>query len=57
MTAETDCKILCWQKSTLQYFLGKEQFLAHIFTTILSNDIANKLYLMNERVIFFNLVN
>lgn len=49
--AETECKILCWQKSTLHYFLGKETFLAQIFTIILSNDISNKLFTMNEKVI------
>lgn len=48
--AETDCQVLCWQKSTLQYFLGKESFLAQIFAIVLANDVSNKLYKMNEKV-------
>ena len=42
--------MLCWQKSTLQYFLGKESFLAQIFAIVLANDVSNKLFTMNEKV-------
>jgi hypothetical protein len=41
---------LYWQRSSLEYLLVKEAYLATVLTTLIARDITTKLYAMNKKV-------
>ncbi|KAJ1152072.1 hypothetical protein NDU88_004850 [Pleurodeles waltl] len=48
ITAEDNCKFLCWSRERLTYFLESEPFLFEIFKYLIGKDITNKLYSLND---------
>ncbi|XP_061479446.1 blood vessel epicardial substance isoform X3 [Rhineura floridana] len=48
ITADDNCKFLCWSRERLTYFLESEPFLFEIFKYLIGKDITNKLYLLND---------
>ncbi|CAG2173241.1 unnamed protein product [Oppiella nova] len=51
LIAATSCRYIFWQRQSLEYLLIKQQFLANVLSLILSRDITNKLYAMNEKIV------
>ncbi|XP_073192998.1 popeye domain-containing protein 1 isoform X4 [Lepidochelys kempii] len=48
ITADDNCKFLCWSRERLTYFLESEPFLYEIFRYLIGKDITNKLYSLND---------
>uniref|UniRef100_A0A8C2I9G3 Blood vessel epicardial substance n=1 Tax=Cyprinus carpio TaxID=7962 RepID=A0A8C2I9G3_CYPCA len=48
ITAEENCKFLCWSRERLTYFLELESFLNEVFRYLIGKDITNKLYTLND---------
>ncbi|XP_020635691.3 popeye domain-containing protein 1 isoform X2 [Pogona vitticeps] len=48
ITADDNCKFLCWSRERLAYFLESEPFLFEIFKYLIGKDITNKLYSLND---------
>ncbi|XP_035386663.1 LOW QUALITY PROTEIN: blood vessel epicardial substance [Electrophorus electricus] len=48
ITAEENCKFLCWSRERLTYFLESESFLNEVFRYLIGKDITNKLYSLND---------
>lgn len=48
ITAEENCKFLCWSRERLTYFLESDTFLSEVFRYLIGKDITNKLYSLNE---------
>ncbi|XP_015205772.1 blood vessel epicardial substance isoform X1 [Lepisosteus oculatus] len=48
ITAEENCKFLCWSRERLTYFLESEPFLNEVFRYLIGKDITNKLYSLND---------
>ncbi|XP_067255824.1 blood vessel epicardial substance isoform X1 [Chanodichthys erythropterus] len=48
ITAEENCKLLCWSRERLTYFLESESFLNEVFRYLIGKDITNKLYSLND---------
>ncbi|XP_018961082.2 blood vessel epicardial substance-like isoform X1 [Cyprinus carpio] len=48
ITAEENCKFLCWSRERLTYFLESESFLNEVFRYLIGKDITNKLYTLND---------
>ncbi|KAA0702835.1 Blood vessel epicardial substance [Triplophysa tibetana] len=48
ITAEENCKLLCWTRERLTYFLESESFLNEVFRYLIGKDITNKLYSLND---------
>ncbi|XP_042298543.1 blood vessel epicardial substance-like isoform X1 [Sceloporus undulatus] len=48
ITADDNCKFLCWSRERLAYFLESEPFLFEIFKHLIGKDITNKLYSLND---------
>nr|XP_060609085.1 blood vessel epicardial substance-like isoform X3 [Anolis sagrei ordinatus] len=48
ITADDNCKFLCWSRERLAYFLESESFLFEIFKHLIGKDITNKLYSLND---------
>ncbi|KAG9276466.1 blood vessel epicardial substance isoform X1 [Astyanax mexicanus] len=48
ITAEENCKFLCWSRERLTYFLESDSFLNEVFRYIIGKDITNKLYSLND---------
>ncbi|XP_060046690.1 blood vessel epicardial substance [Erinaceus europaeus] len=46
--AEDNCRLLCWSRERLTYFLESEPFLYEIFRYLIGKDITNKLYSLND---------
>lgn len=50
LTAETDCRYISWPRRKLYLLLAKERYIARLFSVMLGNDIANKLYSLNDKL-------
>lgn len=48
ITAEENCKYLCWSRERLTYFLESDTFLNEVFRYLIGKDITNKLYSLND---------
>ncbi|KAJ8411458.1 hypothetical protein AAFF_G00162660 [Aldrovandia affinis] len=48
ITAEENCKYLCWSRERLTYFLESDSFLNEVFRYLIGKDITNKLYSLND---------
>lgn len=48
ITAEENCKYLCWSRERLTYFLESDTFLGEVFRFLIGKDITNKLYSLND---------
>ncbi|XP_072572799.1 popeye domain-containing protein 1 isoform X2 [Paramormyrops kingsleyae] len=48
ITADENCKFLCWSRERLTYFLESDSFLNEIFRYLIGKDITNKLYSLND---------
>lgn len=48
ITAEENCKYLCWSRERLTYFLESDTFLSEVFRYLIGKDITNKLYSLND---------
>ncbi|XP_059364860.1 blood vessel epicardial substance-like [Carassius carassius] len=48
ITAEENCKLICWSRERLTYFLESETFLNEVFRYLIGKDITNKLYSLND---------
>ncbi|XP_030055029.1 popeye domain-containing protein 3 isoform X3 [Microcaecilia unicolor] len=48
ITADDNCKFLCWSRERLTYFLESEPFLYEMFKYLIGKDITNKLYSLND---------
>ncbi|XP_015283305.1 PREDICTED: blood vessel epicardial substance isoform X4 [Gekko japonicus] len=48
ITADDNCKFLCWSRERLTFFLESEPFLFEIFKHLIGKDITNKLYSLND---------
>ncbi|KPP63522.1 blood vessel epicardial substance-like [Scleropages formosus] len=48
ITAEENCKFLCWSRERLTYFLEADSFLNEVFRYLIGKDITNKLYSLND---------
>ncbi|XP_068603164.1 blood vessel epicardial substance [Brachionichthys hirsutus] len=48
ITAEENCKFLCWSRERLTYFLESDTFLNEAFRYLIGKDITNKLYSLND---------
>lgn len=48
ITAEENCKYLCWARERLTYFLESDTFLNEVFRYLIGKDITNKLYSLND---------
>ena len=48
ITAEENCKFLCWTRERLTYFLDSDTFLNEVFRYLIGKDITNKLYSLND---------
>ncbi|XP_007939040.1 blood vessel epicardial substance [Orycteropus afer afer] len=48
ITADDNCRFLCWSRERLTYFLESEPFLYEIFRYLIGKDITNKLYSLND---------
>uniref|UniRef100_A0A3Q3VPM2 POPDC1-3 domain-containing protein n=1 Tax=Mola mola TaxID=94237 RepID=A0A3Q3VPM2_MOLML len=46
--AEENCKVLCWSRERLTYFLESDTFLNEVFKYLIGKDITNKLYSLND---------
>ncbi|XP_061919731.1 blood vessel epicardial substance [Entelurus aequoreus] len=46
--AEENCKLLCWSRERLTYFLESDTFLNEVFRYLIGKDITNKLYSLND---------
>ncbi|XP_010878567.2 popeye domain-containing 2 isoform X2 [Esox lucius] len=50
LTAETDCQYISWRRRRLYMMLSKERYVARLFSVMLGNDIADKLYALNDKL-------
>ncbi|XP_030643111.1 popeye domain-containing 2 [Chanos chanos] len=50
LTAETDCRYISWRRRRLYLLLSKERYIARLFSVMLGNDIADKLYSLNDKL-------
>lgn len=48
--AHTTCRIMYWERSTLEYLFVKETYLANVMTILVAKDITTKLYAMNSKI-------
>ncbi|XP_043921098.1 blood vessel epicardial substance isoform X2 [Protopterus annectens] len=48
ITAEENCRFLCWSRERLTFFLESEPFLYEVFKHLIGKDITNKLYSLND---------
>ncbi|XP_077053591.1 popeye domain-containing protein 1-like [Siphateles boraxobius] len=48
ISAEENCKLLCWSRERLTYFLESESFLNEVLRYLIGKDITNKLYSLND---------
>ncbi|OTF71792.1 popeye domain-containing protein 3-like protein [Euroglyphus maynei] len=51
LIAITQCRILCWNRIQLQYYLAKDKQMNKIISILIGRDITNKLYAMNANII------
>lgn len=49
--AQTTCRILYWERSSLEYFFVKETYLATVMGILVAKDITTKLYAMNNKLL------
>lgn len=54
LIAATTCRYISWNRSTLEYFLAKDCYMANVLSLIMARDITNKLYAMNDKVCRFS---
>ncbi|KAK3543403.1 hypothetical protein QTP70_020425 [Hemibagrus guttatus] len=50
LTAETDCHYISWRRRRLYLLLAKDRYIARLFSVMLGNDIADKLYSLNDKL-------
>ncbi|KAE8602805.1 hypothetical protein XENTR_v10014131 [Xenopus tropicalis] len=50
LTAETKCRYVTWRRKKLYLLFAKHRFLAKLFSLLISSDIADKLYALNDKV-------
>ncbi|XP_048397198.1 popeye domain-containing 2 isoform X2 [Stegostoma tigrinum] len=50
LTAETDCCYVTWKRRKLYMLLAKHHYIARLFTVMLGNDIADKLYSLIDKL-------
>ncbi|XP_026522401.1 popeye domain-containing protein 3 [Notechis scutatus] len=50
LTAETDCHYVAWRRKKLYLLFAKYRFISRLFSILIGNDIADKLYALNDRV-------
>ncbi|XP_043556934.1 popeye domain-containing 2 isoform X2 [Chiloscyllium plagiosum] len=50
LTAETDCYYVTWKRRKLYMLLAKHHYIARLFTVMLGNDIADKLYSLIDKL-------
>ncbi|XP_012697779.1 popeye domain-containing 2 isoform X2 [Clupea harengus] len=50
LTAETDCRYISWSRRRLYLLLSRERYVARLFSVMLGNDIADKLYSLNDKL-------
>ncbi|CAI5769891.1 popeye domain-containing protein 3 [Podarcis raffonei] len=50
LTAETDCRYVAWRRKKMYLLFAKHRFISRIFSILIGNDIADKLYALNDRV-------
>ncbi|XP_061082783.1 popeye domain-containing 2 isoform X1 [Conger conger] len=50
LTAEMDCRYISWPRRKLYVLLAKERYIARLFSVMLGNDIADKLYSLNDKL-------
>lgn len=50
LTAETDCQYISWRRRRLYLLLSRERYIARLFSVMLGNDIADKLYSLNDKL-------
>lgn len=50
LIASSQCKLICWQRTTLEYYLRKNSYMGFVLNMIVARDITNKLYAMNDQV-------
>ncbi|XP_027201562.2 popeye domain-containing protein 3-like [Dermatophagoides pteronyssinus] len=51
LIAITQCRILCWNRIQLEYYLAKDKQMNKILNILIGRDITNKLYAMNANII------
>ena len=52
LIAITQCRILCWNRIQLEYYLAKDKQMNKILNILIGRDITNKLYAMNANVCY-----
>lgn len=52
LIAITQCRILCWNRMELEYYLAKDKQMNKILNILIGRDITNKLYTMNANVCY-----
>ncbi|XP_075584998.1 LOW QUALITY PROTEIN: uncharacterized protein LOC124492277 [Dermatophagoides farinae] len=50
LIAITQCRILCWNRMELEYYLAKDKQMNKILNILIGRDITNKLYTMNANI-------
>ncbi|XP_076119348.1 popeye domain-containing 2 [Alosa pseudoharengus] len=50
LTAEEDCRYISWRRRRLYLLLSRERYVARLFSVMLGNDIADKLYSLNDKL-------
>ncbi|XP_028937260.1 popeye domain-containing protein 2 [Ornithorhynchus anatinus] len=50
LTAETDCGYVSWPRDGLNALLGRERYVARLFSALLGHDICEKLYALNDKL-------
>ncbi|XP_063069797.1 popeye domain-containing 2 isoform X2 [Engraulis encrasicolus] len=50
LTAETDCQYISWRRKRLYLLLSRDRYVARLFSVMLGNDIADKLYSLNDKL-------
>eukprot|EP00062_Callorhinchus_milii_P022430 gi/632980205/ref/XP_007906901.1/ PREDICTED: popeye domain-containing protein 3-like [Callorhinchus milii] len=50
LTAETDCCYVTWRRRKLFLLLANDHYIARLFTVMLGNDIADKLYSLIDKL-------
>ncbi|XP_062862608.1 popeye domain-containing 2 [Trichomycterus rosablanca] len=50
LTAEMDCQYISFRRRRLYLLLAKDRYIARLFSVMLGNDIADKLYSLNDKL-------
>nr|XP_032828798.1 popeye domain-containing protein 3-like [Petromyzon marinus] len=50
LTADTTCCFVSWRRRDLYLLLASDRYMARLFSLLIGHDIAEKLYLLNQRL-------